>query len=85
MATLIVFVSAVPSLAADNANTNYVSGIEVIQETKQAKISYTEKRDDGIYYISETVNGNTINNDYYLNSACTRYIGSWTFSKRLGH
>ncbi len=24
-------------------------------------------------------------NDYYLNSARTRYIGSWTFSKRLGH
>lgn len=24
-------------------------------------------------------------NKYYLNSARTKYVGSWTFSKRLGH
>lgn len=62
---LMTFTMMVPSYAANIINYSNINGVNVIERAGQFEINYTEQREDGLYYISETINGNTIDSKIY--------------------
>ena len=62
---LMTFAMIFPSYATNEIDYGDIDGVEVIEREGQLEINYTEQREDGLYYISETVNGNTINSQIY--------------------
>lgn len=60
LAMLMTFTMMFPSYAANKIDYSDINGVKVIERAGQLKINYTEQREDGLYYISETINGNTI-------------------------
>lgn len=65
LAMLMTFTIMVPSYAANRIDHSDINGVKVIEEAGQFQINYTEQREDGLYYISETINGNTIDSKIY--------------------
>lgn len=65
LAMLMTFTMMVPSYAANKIDHSDINGVKVIEGAGQFKVNYTEQREDGLYYISEYVNGNTIDSKIY--------------------
>ncbi len=65
MATLTIFVAIIPAYSVGKADKNAVQDIEVLEEKAHTEISYTERREDGTYYILESFDGISVTSKIY--------------------